>query len=61
LQESKKLITQERYCEKHFSQTVSRRKATERFIVRLPKNEAIAIGESKSQALRRFNALRTMF
>jgi len=51
LQESKKLITQEKYHEKHFSQTVSR-SVTGRFTVCLPKNKAIAINESKSQALR---------
>lgn len=58
--EIRKLSSQEKYCEEYFSKTVSRN-ATGRFVVRLPRNKAITIGESKQQALSRFHTLERRF
>lgn len=58
--EPRQLNTQENYCEEYFNETVSR-DSTRRFIVRLSRNESITLGESKSQALKRFFSLERRF
>lgn len=58
--ETRQLNAQEIHCQDYFSKT-TRRDATGRFIVRLPKNEDVTLGESKQQAERRFRALERRF
>lgn len=50
----------ERECEEHFEATVTRN-TTGRFIVSLPKNKAVTIGDSREGALQRFHALERRF
>ncbi|XP_011860125.1 PREDICTED: uncharacterized protein LOC105557485, partial [Vollenhovia emeryi] len=58
--ELRQLTTQERYCEEQFISTLSR-DPTGRFVVSLPKNEAVTIGSSREVALQRFKALERRF
>ncbi|KMQ84915.1 hypothetical protein RF55_16893 [Lasius niger] len=60
IQEPRRFSIQENYCEEYFKKSTSRN-TTGRFIVRLPRNEAITIGESRQQALSRFHALERRF
>jgi len=57
--EPRRLSTLERHCE-YFSKTVSRN-SQGRFIVRLPRNQSVTLGESKAQATKRFYALERRF
>lgn len=48
--ELRKLSTQERHYEEYLSKTVSTDLAG-RFVVRLPRNKSVTLGESKAQAI----------
>jgi len=58
--EYKELSKMEKYCEEYFSKTVTR-DAGGRYIVRLPRNMEVVIGDSRQLAWRRFHALERRF
>ncbi|XP_011884088.1 PREDICTED: uncharacterized protein LOC105571229 [Vollenhovia emeryi] len=51
---------EEKYCEKHFEETVQQ-DMDGRFVVRLPQRSEVHLGESKEQALRRLLSLERRF
>ncbi|KYN30235.1 hypothetical protein ALC57_00303 [Trachymyrmex cornetzi] len=60
IQEPRLLSKQEGYCEEHFINTYSR-ESDGRFIVSLPKDSQIALGDSRETAMKRLLALERRF